>query len=138
MLSSFLVALAGYVVVSGGAYLGGAMVYHMGVMINRNAYRKGPDDFLPVLGVADLLEGQPRVEVSGQPILLLRSGERIYAIVAVCSHYGAPLEEGKIQGNTIQCPWRFSHFALADGSVCEGPACAAVPSYEVRVIKHQV
>ncbi|MFY9531640.1 MAG: Rieske 2Fe-2S domain-containing protein [Candidatus Acidiferrales bacterium] len=139
MLSSFLVALAGYVVVSGGAYLGGAMVYHMGVMINRNAYRKGPDDFLPVLGVADLLEGQPhRVEVSGQPILLLRSGERIYAIGAVCSHYGAPLEEGKIQGNTIQCPWHFSRFALADGSVCEGPACAAVPSYEVRVIKDQV
>jgi uncharacterized membrane protein len=33
MLSSFLVALAGYVVVSGGAYLGGAMVYHMGVTI---------------------------------------------------------------------------------------------------------
>ena len=139
MLSSFLVALAGYVVVSGGAYLGGAMVYHMGVMINRNAYRKGPDDFLPVLGVADLLEGQPhRVEVSGQPILLLRSGERIYAIGAVCSHYGAPLEEGKIQGNMIQCPWHFSRFALADGSVCEGPACAAVPSYEVRVIKDQV
>ena len=115
------------------------MVYHMGVMINRNAYRKGPDDFLPVLGVADLLEGQPRrAEASGQPILLLRSGERIYAIGAVCSHYGAPLEEGKIQGNTIQCPWHFSRFALADGSVREGPACAAVPSYEVRVIKDQV
>lgn len=106
---------------------------------DRNAYRKGPDDFLPVFGVADLLEGQPhRVEVSGQPILLLRSGERIYAIGAVCSHYGAPLEEGKIQGNTIQCPWHFSRFALADGSVCEGPACAAVPSYQVRVIKDQV
>ena len=136
---SFLVALTGYLVVSGGAYLGGGMVFRMGVMINRNAHRKGPDDFLPALAVADLQEGQPRrVEVSGQPILLLRSGERVYAIGAVCSHYGAPLEEGKLQGDTIQCPWHFSRFALADGSVCEGPACTGVPAYEVRVIHGQV
>jgi nitrite reductase/ring-hydroxylating ferredoxin subunit/uncharacterized membrane protein len=138
-LGSFLVALAGYIVVSGGAYLGGGMVFRMGVMINRNAYRRGPDDFLPACAVADLPEGQPRrVEVGGQPLLLLRSGEKIYAIGAVCSHYGAPLEEGKLQGDTIQCPWHFSRFALADGSVCEGPACAAVPAYEVRVIQSQV
>src|SRR5262249_16166599 len=72
-LGSFLVALAGYLVVSGGAYLGGGMVFRMGVMINRNAYRKGPDDFLSACAVVDLPEGQPRrVEVSGQPILLLR------------------------------------------------------------------
>ena len=137
-LGAFLVALVGYLVVSVGAYLGGGMVFRMGVMINRNAYRKGPDDFLPALAVAALQEGQPqRVEVSGQPILLLRSGERIYAIGAVCSHYGAPLEEGKVQGDTIQCPWHLSRFALDDGSVCEGPACAGVPAYEVRVINGQ-
>ena len=136
---SFLVALTGYLLVSGGAYLGGGMVFRMGVMINRNAYRKGPDDFLPALAVADLQEGQlKRIEISGLPILLLRSGERIHAIGAVCSHYGAPLEEGKLQGSTIQCPWHFSRFALDDGSVCEGPACAAVPAYEVRVTKGQV
>ena len=115
------------------------MVFRMGVMINRNAYRKGPDDFLPACAVADLQEGQlKRVDVSGQPILLLRSGERIYAIGAVCSHYGAPLEEGKVQGDTIQCPWHFSRFALDDGSVSEGPACAGVPAYEVRVTTGQV
>src|SRR5215469_11500043 len=66
-LGSFLVALAGYFVVSGGAYLGGGMVFRMGVMINRNAYRKGPDNFLPAFAVAALQEGKPqRVEVSGQ------------------------------------------------------------------------
>jgi nitrite reductase/ring-hydroxylating ferredoxin subunit/uncharacterized membrane protein len=138
-LGAFLLALAGYIVVSAGAHLGGGLVFRMGVMINRNAYRKGPDEFLPACAVAALPEGQPRrVEVSGQPILLLRSGERIYAIGAVCSHYGAPLEEGKLEGDTIQCPWHFSRFALADGSVCEGPACAGVPAYEVRVIQAQV
>src|SRR5262249_25857889 len=120
---------------SGGGYLGGGMVFRMGVMINRNAYRNGPDDFVAACAIADLQEGQPRrVEVRGQPILLLRSGERIFAIGAVCSHYGAPLEEGKVLGDTIQCPWHFSRFGLDDGGVCEGPACASVPAYEVRVI----
>ena len=44
---SFGVAVCGYALVSVGAYLGGGMVFHLGVMINRNAYRNGPADFKP-------------------------------------------------------------------------------------------
>lgn len=133
------VALIGYLLVSVGAYLGGGMVFHMGVMINRNAYRNGPSEFKTVVAEKELVEGQPRrVEVDGQPILLLRSKSAIYAIGAVCSHYGAPLEEGKLVGETIQCPWHLSRFSLLDGSVKEGPACAAVPCYDVQTVGGQV
>lgn len=136
---AFIVSLAGYLLVIAGAYLGGTMVFRMGAMINRNAYRSGPEDFQAALAVADLPEGQPkRVDIDGQPILLLRSGEEIHAIGAVCSHYGAPLEEGKQEGDTIRCPWHSSRFALADGSVREGPACAPLPAYEVRIVRGQV
>jgi nitrite reductase/ring-hydroxylating ferredoxin subunit/uncharacterized membrane protein len=136
---AFAVALVGCALVMGGGYLGGGMVYHMGVMINRNAYRNGPDDFQPALAVAELTEGQlKRVEVQGQPVLLVKSGGKIYALGAVCSHYGAPLNEGRLEGSTIQCPWHFSRFALEDGSVREGPACAAVPTYESRIVDNQV
>jgi nitrite reductase/ring-hydroxylating ferredoxin subunit/uncharacterized membrane protein len=136
---SFAVALVGFITVSGGAYLGGGLVYHMGVMINRNAYRSGPSDFKPALAASELAEGQMRrVDVEGQPILLVKSAGKIYAIGAICSHYGAPLNEGKLESGTIQCPWHFSRFALADGSVREGPACAAVPCYEVRIVKEQI
>jgi nitrite reductase/ring-hydroxylating ferredoxin subunit/uncharacterized membrane protein len=136
---AFAVALAGCALVMGGGYLGGGMVYHMGVMINRNAYRNGPSDFQPALAVAELAEGQlKRVEVQGQPVLLVKSAGNIYALGAVCSHYGAPLNEGKLEGNTIQCPWHFSRFALEDGSVREGPACAPVPTYESRIVDDQV
>ena len=138
-LGAFIVSLAGYLLVIAGAYLGGTMVFRMGAMINRNAYRSGPEDFQAALAVADLPEGQPkRVDIDGQPILLLRSGEEIHAIGAVCSHYGAPLEEGKQEGDTIRCPWHSSRFALADGSVREGPACAPLPAYEVRIVRGQV
>jgi nitrite reductase/ring-hydroxylating ferredoxin subunit len=108
-------------------------------MINRNAYRSGPSDFKPALAASELAEGQMRrVDVEGQPILLIKSAGKIYAIGAICSHYGAPLNEGKLESGTIQCPWHFSRFALADGSVREGPACAAVPCYEVRIVKEQI
>lgn len=136
---SFVVALAGLLVVSAGAYLGGSMVYHMGVMINRNAYRSGPADFEPALPESELLERKPmRVQVAGQPILLVKSGAKIYALGAVCSHYGAPLNGGNLQEETVRCPWHFSRFALEGGSVQEGPACSAVPSYEVKLVNGQI
>jgi hypothetical protein len=34
------------------------MVFHMGVMIYRNAYRSGPDDFRLAAAAGDLAEGQ--------------------------------------------------------------------------------
>ncbi|HEX7251825.1 MAG TPA: Rieske 2Fe-2S domain-containing protein [Thermoanaerobaculia bacterium] len=137
--SAFALAVAGYLVLSLGAFLGGAMVYRMGVMINRNAYRSGPEDFLSALPSAELSDGQLRRELVGEePILLVRRGEQIFAVGAVCSHYGAPLEEGKVVDGTIQCPWHASRFVLGDGAVREGPACAPLPSYEVRVAGGQV
>jgi nitrite reductase/ring-hydroxylating ferredoxin subunit/uncharacterized membrane protein len=133
------VGLAGYLLMTIGATLGGAMVYRMGVMINRNAYRNGPADFRGAVAASKLAEGQMvRVEVDGQPILMVKSGSTICAIGAVCSHYGAPLNEGTIEGGAVRCPWHGSRFALEDGSVREGPTCTPVPSYEVRVVNDQV
>jgi nitrite reductase/ring-hydroxylating ferredoxin subunit/uncharacterized membrane protein len=137
--ASCVVGLAGYLLMTMGATLGGGMVYRMGVMINRNAYRNGPADFRGAIAASKLAEGQMvRVEVDGQPILMVKSGSKICAIGAVCSHYGAPLNEGTIEGGAVRCPWHGSRFALEDGSVREGPTCTPVPSYEVRVVNDQV
>lgn len=137
--ASCVVGLAGYFLMTIGATLGGGMVYRMGVMINRNAYRNGPADFHVAIAASKLAEGQMvRVEVEGQPILLVKTGSKICAIGAVCSHYGAPLNEGTIEGGAVRCPWHGSRFALEDGGVREGPTCTPVPSYEVRVVNDQV
>jgi nitrite reductase/ring-hydroxylating ferredoxin subunit/uncharacterized membrane protein len=136
---AFAVALVGYLALTLGAFLGGAMVFRMGVMINRNAYRSGPDDFATALASPDLPEGEPRrVVVGGEPVLLVRRGETILAVGAVCSHYGAPLEEGKLVDGAIECPWHASRFNLNDGSVRQGPACAGLPSYEVKIAGGQI
>jgi len=137
---SFVIALAGYLVVSLGAFIGGSLVFRMGVMVNRNAYRRGtPKNFVAVMALKDLPENKPvRVMSRDEPVMLVRRGERIFAIGAVCSHLGAPLEKGELKDGTIECPWHGSQFALADGSLKSGPATAPVPCYETRVTDGQV
>jgi nitrite reductase/ring-hydroxylating ferredoxin subunit/uncharacterized membrane protein len=137
--AAFVVALIGYLTLTLGAFLGGSLVFRMGVMINRNAYRSGPDDFTSAIRSPELSEGKPRrVMVGEEPVLLVQRGDQIFAVGAVCSHYGAPLEEGKLLDGAIECPWHASRFDLNDGSVRQGPACAALPSYEVRVAGGQI
>jgi len=137
--ATFVVALVGYLLAMMGGYLGGALVFYKGVMVNRNAYRTGPDDFKPVVAMSELAEGQlKRVLVEEQPVLLLKLGSTVHALGAVCSHYGAPLGDGRMVERTIECPWHASRFALEDGSVVQGPACAGVPVYECKIVNDQV
>ncbi|MBI4788468.1 MAG: Rieske 2Fe-2S domain-containing protein [Chloroflexi bacterium] len=137
--ADFIPALVGYLAVTVGAYIGGSLVFRQGVMINRDAYQHGPDKFVPVLRTDELPDNTPkRVDAKGRPVLLIRRGEDLYAIGAVCSHYGGPLEEGKLVDNQIECPWHSSRFALENGRVKAGPASAPVPQYETRINGRQI
>lgn len=133
-------ALAGAGGLVVGGYLGGHLAYSQGVGVNRNAdEQRAPRDWTDAAAVADLDDGRPlRVEVSGQQVVLVRSCGEVYAMGAVCSHYGAPLDEGKrvLQDGEecLECPWHCSRFRLTDGSVARGPATAPQLSYEVRTV----
>jgi len=127
-------SIVGYLVLTAGAFLGGTLVFRLGTMVNRNAFVTGPGDFVSVLATEDLGDNQPtRVDAKGTPVLLVRRGEEVYAMGAVCSHFGAPLEEGKLKDGTLQCPWHYSRFSLADGRVIAGPATTPLPIYETRI-----
>lgn len=111
----------GYGVMTAAARLGGQMVYEHRVGVDRTAGQVLPTDFVAVLADSDLAEGQPRRVVhDGVPILLVRRKARIFAMAGTCSHFGAPLAEGKIVGDSIQCPWRVAglgrRLLLAAGS----------------------
>ena len=124
---------AGYGVVLASAWLGGDLSYDLGIGVNHTAFEPQPDEWTDALAEADLEEGVPkRVEVDGTPVLVLRQGEEILAISAVCTHLGGPLDEGKIEGDTVTCPWHGSVFCLRDGKLLHGPATAPEPAYEVR------
>jgi apoptosis-inducing factor 3 len=69
--------------------------------------------------------------VAGEPALFARRGEKIFAIGATCTHYGGPLAEGLLVGDTVRCPWHHACFALKDGENLRPPALSPVSSWQV-------
>ena len=121
------------------AWLGGELAYGLGIGVDHAAFQKPPADWTEVASLDDLAEGEPkRIEVDGTPVLLLRQGERIRAIGAVCAHLGGPLDKGRIAGETVTCPWHGSVYSLVDGALIHGPATAPVTAYEARVADGKV
>ena len=129
----------GYLASLFSAYLGGELVFAKGIGVNHVAFEGGSDDFVAVMSVQDLAEGKlTRVDAAGIPAVLLKKGKSIYAIGATCSHLGGPLDEGTLHGDVVQCPWHGSCFRMTDGSVVNGPAVYAEPTFAVRVSNGQI
>src|SRR5437763_3075641 len=68
----------------------------------------------------------------GQAVLLSRRGDEIFAIGAHCDHYGGPLGEGLIVGDTVRCPWHHACFSLRNGEALRAPALDPVSCWRVE------
>lgn len=71
-------------------------------------------------------------------VLIINSNNQLYCLDARCTHAGAPLEEGAIDGNVLTCPWHGSQFNITDGSVLKGPAEKELKKYLVAVKDNSV
>ena len=132
-------SVLGYGVMSCAAHLGGKLVYEERVGVDRTAGQAFPQEFTAVLPESSLIDGKlTRAMYQGTPILLVRSGDRLFALAETCSHFSGPLSEGKLEGDTVVCPYHFSRFALEDGRVLDGPAVHPQPCLEVRTRNGQI
>ena len=124
----------GYGLVLGGGYLGGDMVYKMGMMVNRNAWVTGSSPFQAVVPLVDLEENRPtHVRAGSEDLVLVRAGDTVHALAQSCAHLGAPLSRGKVEDGCIVCPWHQSKFRLEDGRAEAGPTAYHQPHYETRI-----
>lgn len=93
---------------------------------------KSPDLSLGVASARVPEGGMLDGHVGEDAVLLVRSGGRLYAIGGTCSHYGAPLSEGLVVGDTVRCPWHHACFNLTNGQALRPPALADVPAWRVE------
>jgi NADPH-dependent 2,4-dienoyl-CoA reductase/sulfur reductase-like enzyme/nitrite reductase/ring-hydroxylating ferredoxin subunit len=101
-------------------------------MSDQPAELTGPDFTLgvPLSDVADgaMLAGH----ANGKAVLVARRGGDIFAFSATCTHYGGPLAEGLLVGDTVRCPWHHACFDLRTGEPLRAPALKPVARWEVE------
>ena len=127
-----------FLVVTAGAYVGGEVVYALGNMVSRHAFR-GPGTKWIALDLGDLAdiqaipENTPTKARAGiNDLVLVRSGSTVRALHATCAHAGGPLAQGSVVDGCIECPWHGSRFRLANGRVARGPSVYDQPAYEIQ------
>jgi nitrite reductase/ring-hydroxylating ferredoxin subunit/uncharacterized membrane protein len=115
-------------------WLGAELIYRHRVGVSHAEEPGHAEGWIAVLNADELAIGESRrVQIGGDAVMLHRGPEGLYAIGAVCSHAGAPLEEGSVEGGCVECPWHQSVFDMRDGRVVHGPATVPQPRYDTRV-----
>ena len=91
----------------------------------------GPDlsEGVPLESIPE--DGMLVGHVGSEPVLLSRSGSQVFAIGGKCTHYGGPLGEGLVVGNSVRCPWHHACFDLHTGEATCAPALNPVPRWEI-------
>lgn len=87
-----------------------------------------------VAKVREIKPGEAKqVEVEGEPVAIFNVGGQFYAIHDTCTHAGASLAEGLVEGDAVTCPWHGARFDLKTGKNLSMPAPAPVESYQLKI-----
>ena len=101
-------------------------------MSDEQATLSGPD-LAKGVELSSLADGAMLLgHAQGEPVLLARRGKEFFAIGAVCTHYGGPLEQGVMAGDAVRCPWHHAEFSLRTGAPLRAPALDGVGSWRLE------
>jgi NADPH-dependent 2,4-dienoyl-CoA reductase/sulfur reductase-like enzyme/nitrite reductase/ring-hydroxylating ferredoxin subunit len=92
----------------------------------------GPD-FVKGVVLSNLAEGAMLLgHAHGEPVLLVRCEGELFAIGALCTHYGAALADGLLVSDTVRCPWHHACFSLRTGAALRAPALDPISRWRVQ------
>ena len=107
-------------------------------MVSRHAFRGTGTKWIKletgdVTDLSTLSEATPTKAKAGiNDLVLVRIGDQMHALHAVCAHAGGPLPQGTVVDGCIQCPYHGARYRLTDGHVQRGPSLYDQPTYEIR------
>lgn len=74
-------------------------------------------------GKSDFPPGKMQmISVEGKDVLVLNLDGSYYAIDDTCTHMGASLTEGQLEGSTVICGWHGANFDCKSGKLEKFPA----------------
>ena len=101
-------------------------------MAEASSELEGPD-FEKGYETANVREGEMLLgHAFGEPVLVARRGDDLFAIGATCTHYGGPLAKGLMVDCTVHCPWHHARFDLRTGEAIAAPALNNVACYKIE------
>jgi apoptosis-inducing factor 3 len=91
----------------------------------------GPD-FTVGVALTEIADGAMLAgHANGKPVLIARQGNDVFAIGATCTHYGGPLGDGILVGDTVRCPWHHGCLSVRTGEALRAPPLKPVARWEV-------
>ena len=131
-------SVVAFLILAAGAYVGGDVVYALGNMVSRHAFRGAGTKWIALEPAeldeaGNIPEGKPvKAKLGINALALVREGETVLALHDTCAHAGGPLSGGTIEDGCLVCPWHFSKYRLTDGRARRGPTVYDQPAYQVR------
>ena len=93
-----------------------------------------PDNFVKVAQTDEISPGEMKlVELGDERILLVNLEGEFHAVDEVCSHAFAPLSEGALSGDEVECPLHGGAFSVKSGEALSPPPSQGLAVYSVRV-----
>lgn len=91
------------------------------------------DDFAQGIAMERIADGGMLLgHAQGEAVILARQGDELFAVGATCTHYGGPLSEGLIVGDTVRCPWHHAAFCLRTGELLRAPALGPLACWQLE------
>ncbi|QSA95644.1 non-heme iron oxygenase ferredoxin subunit [Methylococcus sp. EFPC2] len=91
-------------------------------------------DWVDVVPEAGLADGEHVVaDVDGVSVAVFRVGSELFAIEDACTHDGAEIASGRLDGYEIVCPRHGARFCIRTGKVLKAPAYEDLSCFPVRV-----
>ena len=92
-------------------------------------------DWIDVVPARALVPGEPAVvDLDDTSAAVFNVAGSYYAIEDVCTHDGAELTGGPVEGDQIICPRHGARFCVRTGAAVGPPAYEPVHTFPVRVV----